>query len=603
MGLSRRAAVVLLVSAPWTAAVAQTKAPAPQRNVLLFVADGLRAGSVRSDQTPNFAAVRDQGVNFVNSHSVFPTFTTANASAMATGHQLGDTGDFSNTIYTGVPIKVPGSTPTVTPFLESNPIMADVDEHFGGDYLNEETILKAAARKGFATAAIGKVGPAHIFDHTDNKGDRTITIDDQTGTDRGVPLQDWVKNGLIAMNGEQKDKTPGRGDNGKSGTKAANLAQQTWFVDAIEKVILPKFKADGKPFAIVYWSRDPDGSQHNQGDSPNAHAPGINGPTSLAGVQNADANLGRLRKALEDQGLAANTDIIVVADHGFSTISKESATSPATKEKYDGVPAGQLPPGFLAIDLAKGVGLSLFDPDQNNKKLEAGASGRGNGVIGETPDRPKAVVADNGGSDLVYFPKPIDRRVVRKTIAFLLAQDYVSGLFVDEQLGRYPGTLPTSAISLNGKAVTPHPGVVVNFRTFSAGCDVAEMCSVQVADTVLKQGQGMHGSLSRGDTHNFMAAIGPSFKQRFVDPAPASNADVGRTIASLLKLDIKAKGSLLGRVLSEAMPGGEVPDFGVRTIRSAPTKEGLRTIIRTQNVGRTKYLTTGGFPGRTVGLD
>ena len=32
------------------------------------------------------------------------TFTTANASAFATGHQLGDTGDFSNTIYVGRPV-------------------------------------------------------------------------------------------------------------------------------------------------------------------------------------------------------------------------------------------------------------------------------------------------------------------------------------------------------------------------------------------------------------------------------------------------------------------------------------------------------------------
>jgi hypothetical protein len=32
------------------------------------------------------ARLRDEGVNFRNSHSVFPTFTTANASAFSTGH-------------------------------------------------------------------------------------------------------------------------------------------------------------------------------------------------------------------------------------------------------------------------------------------------------------------------------------------------------------------------------------------------------------------------------------------------------------------------------------------------------------------------------------
>ncbi len=49
------------------------------------------------------SAVRDKGVNFRNSHSLFPTFTMANASGMASGHYLGDTGVFSNSIYTGHP--------------------------------------------------------------------------------------------------------------------------------------------------------------------------------------------------------------------------------------------------------------------------------------------------------------------------------------------------------------------------------------------------------------------------------------------------------------------------------------------------------------------
>ena len=57
------------------------------------------------------------------------------------------------------------------------------------------------------------------------------------------------------------------------------------------KAILPAFKASGKPFVLVFWSRDPDGTQHNQGDSLNSLTPGINGPTSRAAVKNADNNL------------------------------------------------------------------------------------------------------------------------------------------------------------------------------------------------------------------------------------------------------------------------------------------------------------------------
>ena len=103
-------------------------------NLLLFVADGLRPGMVNEQTAPTMTAMMKKGVRFTNTHSLFPTFTTANASGMATGHLLGDTGDFSNTIYTGFP--VPGAGASLTPFLESDPILGDVDAHFAGDYLN-----------------------------------------------------------------------------------------------------------------------------------------------------------------------------------------------------------------------------------------------------------------------------------------------------------------------------------------------------------------------------------------------------------------------------------------------------------------------------------
>jgi hypothetical protein len=85
--------------------------------------------------------------------------------------------------------------------------------------------------------------------------------------------------------------------------------------------------------------------------------------------------------------------------------------------------------------------------------------------------------------------------------------------------------------------------------------------TAEIADTTLKQGQGMHGSFSRADTFNFMALFGPDFKSAFVDTAPASNADIAQTIISVLKLDAKDadKGKLVGRVLTEVLPGGVLP--------------------------------------------
>ncbi|MBO0739237.1 MAG: alkaline phosphatase family protein [Alphaproteobacteria bacterium] len=579
------------------------EAASQPHNVVLFVPDGLRALMVSNQTAPTMAAIRDSGVDFKNPHSLFPTFTTPNASAMATGHFLGDTGDFSNTVYSGFP--VPGAGGSVTPFLESDPVLGDVDEHFAGDYLDEVTLLKAARNAGISTATIGKLGPALIFDHTDRTGAPTIVVDDSTGTPKGIPLSQEVEGAMTAAG--LPLAAPSRGDNGKAGNattpgaKVANVVQQDYFTDVATKVVLPLFKARNRPFVLVFWSRDPDGTQHNQGDSLNQLTPGINGPTSLTSIKNADGDLSRIQQALRDLGLADTTDIFVTADHGFATISKESGTSTAARTAYADVPQGFLPPGFVAIDIANALHMPLYDPDAKNGLL-AGSShpSRSNGIIGPDPNKPDIVVAANGGSDLVYLPKK-DRKLAARVVSALLAQDYVSGLFVDDSLGRIPGTLPLSAINLKGSALTPMPAIAVNFRTLSTGCAQPLNCTVEIADTGLQQGQGMHGSFSRADTMNFMAAIGPDFKGGFTDEAPASNADVGKTLARILGLKIKNKGKLIGRVLTEAMPGGTTPSYTAKVMRSRPAA-GVRTILNYELVGRTRYFDAAGFPGRTVGL-
>src|SRR6195256_579265 len=304
----RRAILLLSAGLIALSAGAASAQNSPPRNLILFVPDGLRGKIVNPQTAPAMAEVRDKGVNFKNSHALFPTFTMANGSAMASGLYLGDTGTFSNTIYTGYSSVPAGET--VVPFIENDAVLADVDDHFGGDYLNEETILKMARARGFSTAAIGKLGPTLLFDHTD-RGKNTIVIDDSTGGKNGVPLSDEMKEALTKAG--LPLATPSRGENGKSGdaktpgTTSANVAQQAYMADVASRVVLPMFNARNKPLVLVFWSRDPDGSQHNTGDSLNTITPGINGPTSMAGIKNADDNLAQLRKALDELGLRAST--------------------------------------------------------------------------------------------------------------------------------------------------------------------------------------------------------------------------------------------------------------------------------------------------------
>jgi hypothetical protein len=563
--------------------------PAQPRNVLLFVADGLRPGTLTDQTAPAMTALMKRGVTFTNTHALFPTVTMTNAAAMATGHLPGDTGAFADTIHTGFPVAAAGDSPV--PLLESGAVLAEVDAGFAGNHLNETTILRAAAEAGLSTAAIGRLGPALLFDHTEQSGRATVIVDEQTGRPGGVPLAAEVLGALRAL--ALPAQAPGQ----------AAAAQQAWFADVAAKAVLPLLRDRGKPFLMVFWSRAPDGTQQAQADSPGRLVPGINGPASLAAIRNTDDTLARLLAALRALGLEASTDVIVASDHGASTISKESATSWAARQSYKDVPAGLLPPGFVAIDLAHGLGAKLFDPDAQGAPVEPGRRPvRGNGLIGESANRPDIVVAANGGADLIYLPGR-DKALAARIVRLLAEQDYVSGLFVDSRLGPLPGTLPLSAIGLEGSALPPVPAIAVNFRSFSTGCADPTACGAVVADTVLPQGQGTSGSFSRAETRNVVGAAGPGFRAGYVDPAPVGTADIGRTIAAILGLKLPDKGKLTGRVLTEALLNGAAAWPHRLEQRSAPDEAGRVTVLKYQTVGSARYFDAAGYPGRTLGLE
>ncbi|HZC17355.1 MAG TPA: alkaline phosphatase family protein [Caulobacteraceae bacterium] len=574
-------------------------------NVIIFVADGLRSGVVTPETAPDLAAVRGEGVDFQNSHSLFPTVTTPNASAIATGHRLGDTGDFGNSIYTGQPA-LPSAFLSLAATFEDDAVIGDMNGRYGGNYLGETSLLAAARAKGFSTAAIGKLGPTAIQDVTSRGQGGSLIIDDNTGGPTGFPLPADVVNAIKAAGLDPT--TPDRGlnadpgDDIRPGVRVANVVQQDWLVNVATKVLLPRFKAARRPFVMVFWSLDPDGTQHNQGDSLNTITPGINGPTSMAAIRNASNDLGRLRQALKALGLDKTTDVVVTADHGFSTASKASATSAAAKMSFRDVPTGFLPPGFLAIDLSRTLGLPLYDPNGLNVELSDGFHPKHGGMLGADPAHPEAVIGANGGADLIWLPGADAKALAPRMVEALAAEDYVGAIFVNDALGEIPGTLPLSAIGLKGSALTPTPAIVVSFRSYSSGCPKPDVCGVEVADTDLQQGQGIHGTFGRADTHNFMAAIGPDFKTGFLDPSPVSNADLAVTLAKVLRLYMRPRGGLSGRVLSESLRGGEVVASSPRTIRSRPAKNGFVTVLNEQAVGDQLYYDDAGAPGRTLGL-
>lgn len=662
-----------------------------KRNVILFVADGMRHGAIDPQVTPTFAQVRRDGVDFVNSHSVLPTITMVNAAAIATGHYPGDTGVFGNNLFAGYPGTVLDTWSPIQS-IEDDRILQDLCDHFMGNLLSEDSFVAAARMAGFKTAVIGKLGPTLLQDITRNNlgmnpdtvetiviDDRTGYVDAKTGIRTGVPLPKQIteriaKDPYLLQTYFKNQAPPGepqtlaRAANGRSGTKVANTEQQKYLIDLVTHAVLPSFvdpAPNRKPFVMVYWSRDPDGTQHNQGDSIGSIAPGVNGETVRKAFENVDSNLKQLieyLKATPDVAAGAGktlfdtTNILITSDHGFATVTRKVMDNAGTaidtysaKQRYRNVQPGELPPGNVAIELAHDLEMPLYDPDTilsregeapagpilQYKQVRiqsgdgvyaeypAGANGLlGGGIYDKDGFNASLLVSSNGGSDLIYLlpqrmrdgkaPDPArGTELIKKVVASLNSKPQLSGVFVDtDRFGEIPGALPISMINLRGAARTPVPAVVVGFRSFSTDPQRPEMTGVEFAETGSPTGLGIHGSFGRHTTYNCMMAIGPDFKKNLVDTDPVSNADLAQTISHLLGLDMpaRARGNLQGRLMSEALASGPALRGSERKqTDSAPGPTGVVTRLMHQiyvdEAGhRYNYIDAAGFPGAGVGV-
>jgi hypothetical protein len=149
-----------------------------------------------------------------------------------------------------------------------------------------------------------------------------------------------------------------------------------------------------------------------------------------------------------------------------------------------------------------------------------------------------------------------------------------------------------SRITPSGRLDGDQPDIVVAFASISDGCDKPIACVAVIADTPLAEGEGISNSFSRAGTWTFMAARGPDFQQRMTDWAPTSNADIARTVAELLNLDVEPTRGTPGRVLTEALAGSRyrsAPPPRMHLFKSPPSIEGLITTAQLLSFGTTSY--------------
>ncbi len=250
------------------------------------------------------------------------------------------------------------------------------------------------------------------------------------------------------------------------------------------------------PAFSLLWLSEPDFSQH---------ATGPGSPQSLAAIKSSDNNLGRVLAELDKRGLRASTDVMVVSDHGFSTIQRNVD---------------------VAVELSKGG----FDSTRV--------------ALGGLKER-QVMVASNGGSVLLYVGRH-DAEVSHRLVNFLQNQDWTGVIFSRQ---KEEGTFALTEANINPPEA---PDLVVSLRWNDSKSGNGTRGMYVVDGFERAPGQGNHATLGPSDTHNTLVAAGPDFKPGVTDSLPTGNVDVAPTVLHLLGLKDEAA-KMDGRVLTEAL--------------------------------------------------
>ncbi len=527
-----------------------------------MVWDGLRPDFVTQRDTPNLFRLAREGVRFDRHHSIFPTLTMVNATALATGAPPGVNGLEGNNFYLPPSAETPKGE-IVSAEGAKAILNLNGSNEFKGRLIGLDTIVQEVAREGGYVGVIGKQGPTAVFDN------RVATIVD--GKDIvGEPHKDYLfaSEDLVAPeSASEKITVPP-----DSKTAVADEQRDLYYARLVVENVLPaaKFAADeGRPALVVFWQHNPDLTQH---------IAGLGTLPAMEALSLCDGNLMRVRAAIDALGIADKTDLIVVSDHGFATIKFRIVLSEML------VAAG----------------------------------------IKKSHDSTDVVVVPNGGADLVYlspteFATPESKRaVLQKIVNFAEAQEWCGPIFSRESatapdqpsrrghrqrapkpyLGWIDGTFSQRVVGLYNPARSPD--LVISFREepdadnkhltgpgnpafligqigqVSTPNKSAELVhpvkGLVYADTGTSQtfttGMGMHGAAGEREIHNFCAATGPDFRRGFVDVNPTANTDVTPTITEILgTMPNIGPGGIApaGRSMAEALTDGHRSAGGSHT--------------------------------------
>src|SRR5664280_283747 len=465
--------VLALLLTAGTAALADTPV---RRQIVVGVWDGMRPDFISEQTTPHLWALAQSGVFFAQHHPVYLSVTEVNGTALATGAYPAHSTIIGNKEFRQ------GIDPEKPVSVENPAVIRRADELAYGHDLAVGTLAEFLHAQGLRTAVAGAKQVALLADRAPRPNDPASS----PVVYEGAALPPRLELDLSAALGDfpaVKQDAAGRGN---------KMARDAWTTRALLEVL---WKDRVPPFSLL-WLAEPDYSQHETGPGSAA---------ALAAIRSSDDNLGRVLADLDRRALRASTDVLVVSDHGFSTILR------AFDAAAD-LSAG----GFEATRIARGG-------------LHSG----------------QVLVVSNGGTVFLYVGGH-DPALSRRVAAWVQTRDWAGVVFMREAID---GTFPLATAHLDSPEA---PDVVVALRWIWDRSATGAPGQIWSDSFERGPGQGNHASLSATDMHNTLVAAGPDFRVGVRDPLPSANTDLAPTILWILGFQHAAL-QRDGRVLGEAL--------------------------------------------------
>ena len=505
------------------------------RLILVIVMDGLRPDSINREDTPTLFRLRQEGVSYINSHSVFPTVTRVNSAAISTGTYPDVNGLVSNSMFVaGVHPNRPFNTSDHRQLLK-------LREVSNGRLLFARSLAERLVERGirFAAVSSGSTGSALLLNHRAPEG-IGVLVNGKFDPGRRVAYPDESNEVILSR------FSPAPSGDGNSWVD--------WSDRVLREYVLPELQ----PEVVIDWQTEPDDAQHS-------HSTGSQ--EARKALANSDRNLGLTLAKLQDLGLADKTDVIVLSDHGFSLHNfKVDATQALIKA------------GLKAAAESDDVVLA-----SNGQSVLVHVKGRDS-------QRIRRIVRFLQAQDWVDVIFTAGRKPATATRG-----QSGRGRKTGDELGWVPGTFSLALIRQPNAERGPDILFTLPWSSAVNGFGVAGKHSTEGAGSTgpLAGTASGHGGMSPWIVRNTLMLWGPDFKQGVTVRTAAGNVDIAPTILALK--GVSGAESLDGRVLAEALrdgPDEEQIPCETKVMRTDAVGR-YRAAVQVTDVGSHRYIDKG----------